>query len=235
MTKYKRILLKLSGEVLMGKKSFGLDNIVVEKIALQIKQVFKLNIEICMVVGGGNIFRGISAASKGVDRSTADYMGMLATLINALSLQNALEKISVQTRVQSAIPVSQIAEPYIRRKAIRHLEKKRIVIFGAGTGNPFFTTDTASALRATEMNCDAIFKATKVDGVYDKDPLNFKNAKLIKKIKYDDVLNKNIKIMDATSITLAKESKIPIIVTSLKKENALIEAIKGYGNFSIIS
>ncbi len=235
MTKYKRILLKLSGEVLMGKKSFGLDNIVVEKIALQIKQVFKLNIEICMVVGGGNIFRGISAASKGVDRSTADYMGMLATLINALSLQNALEKISVQTRVQSAIPVSQIAEPYIRRKAIRHLEKKRIVIFGAGTGNPFFTTDTASALRATEMNCDAIFKATKVDGVYDKDPLNFKNAKLIKKIKYDDVLNKDIKIMDATSITLAKESKIPIIVTSLKKENALIEAIKGYGNFSIIS
>ena len=235
MAKYKRILLKLSGEVLMGKKSFGLDNIVVEKIALQIKQVFKLNIEICMVVGGGNIFRGISAASKGVDRSTADYMGMLATLINALSLQNALEKISVQTRVQSAIPVSQIAEPYIRRKAIRHLEKKRIVIFGAGTGNPFFTTDTASALRATEMNCDAIFKATKVDGVYDKDPLNFKNAKLIKKIKYDDVLNKNIKIMDATSITLAKESKIPIIVTSLKKENALIEAIKGYGNFSIIS
>ena len=235
MAKYKRILLKLSGEVLMGKKSFGLDNIVVEKIALQIKQVFKLNIEICMVVGGGNIFRGISAASKGVDRSTADYMGMLATLINALSLQNALEKISVQTRVQSAIPVSQIAEPYIRRKAIRHLEKKRIVIFGAGTGNPFFTTDTASALRATEMNCDAIFKATKVDGVYDKDPLNFKNAKLIKKIKYNDVLNKNIKIMDATSITLAKESKIPIIVTSLKKENALIEAIKGYGNFSIIS
>ena len=235
MAKYKRILLKLSGEVLMGKKSFGLDNIVVEKIALQIKQVFKLNIEICMVVGGGNIFRGISAASKGVDRSTADYMGMLATLINALSLQNALEKISVQTRVQSAIPVSQIAEPYIRRKAIRHLEKKRIVIFGAGTGNPFFTTDTASALRATEMNCDAIFKATKVDGVYDKDPLNFKNAKLIKKIKYDDVLNKNIKIMDATSITLAKESNIPIIVTSLKKENALIEAIKGYGNFSIIS
>ena len=235
MAKYKRILLKLSGEVLMGKKSFGLDNIVVEKIALQIKQVFKLNIEICMVVGGGNIFRGISAASKGVDRSTADYMGMLATLINALSLQNALEKISVQTRVQSAIPVSQIAEPYIRRKAIRHLEKKRIVIFGAGTGNPFFTTDTASALRATEMNCDAIFKATKVDGVYDKDPLNFKNAKLIKKIKYDDVLNKNIKIMDATSITLAKESNIPIIVTSLKKKNALIEAIKGYGNFSIIS
>ncbi len=235
MAKYKRILLKLSGEVLMGKKSFGLDNIVVEKIALQIKQVFKLNIEICMVVGGGNIFRGISAASKGVDRSTADYMGMLATLINALSLQNALEKISVQTRVQSAIPVSQIAEPYIRRKAIRHLEKKRIVIFGAGTGNPFFTTDTASALRATEMNCDAIFKATKVDGVYDKDPLNFKNAKLIKKIKYNDVLNKNIKIMDATSITLAKESNIPIIVTSLKKKNALIEAIKGYGNFSIIS
>ncbi len=234
MSKYKRILLKLSGEVLMGKKSFGLDNIIVEKIALQIKQVFELNIEICMVVGGGNIFRGISAASKGIDRSTADYMGMLATLINALSLQNALEKISVQTRVQSAIPVSQISEPYIRRKAIRHLEKKRIVIFGAGTGNPFFTTDTASALRATEMNCDAIFKATKVDGVYDKDPLNYKDAKLIKKIKYDDVLNKNIKIMDATSITLAKESKIPIIVTSLKKENALIEAIKGYGNFSII-
>jgi len=235
MANYKRILLKLSGEALMGEKSFGLDNNVINQIALQIKKVLKLKIEICMVVGGGNIFRGISASASGIDRSTADYMGMLATLINSLSLQSALEKISVQTRVQSAIHVSQIAEPYIRRKAVRHLEKKRIVIFGAGTGNPFFTTDTASALRASEMNCDLIVKATKVNGVYNKDPIIHKDAKLIKKISYDDILKNNIKIMDATSITLAKQSKIPIIVTSLKNKNALVNALKGSGNFSTIS
>lgn len=219
----------------MGKKNFGLDNKIVNKIALQIKKVSELGVEICMVVGGGNIFRGMSASSDGIDRSTADYMGMLATLINALSLQSALEKISIQTRVQSAIHVSQIAEPYIRRKAIRHLEKKRIVIFGSGTGNPFFTTDTASSLRASEMNCSLIIKATKVDGVYDKDPKIHPDAKLFKKISYNDVISKDIKVMDATAITLAKESKIPIIVTSLNAENTLIDALKGTGNFSIIS
>jgi len=219
----------------MGEKSFGLNSKVIKLIASQIKKVYDLNIEICMVVGGGNIFRGLSAASEGADRSTADYMGMLATLINALSLQNALEKISVPTRVQSAISVSQIAEPYIRRKAIRHLEKKRVVIFGAGTGNPFFTTDTASSLRASEMNCDIIIKATKVNGVYDKDPIVFPNAKLLKNITYKEVITKNIKVMDATAVTLASESKIPIIVTSLKDNDALINVLNGIGNYSIIS
>ena len=235
MKKNKRILLKLSGESLMGEKSFGLDVKVIDHIAYQIKKVSELNIEICMVVGGGNIFRGISGASDGSDRSTLDYMGMLATLINALSLQNALERISVPTRVQSAISVSQIAEPYIRRRAIRHLEKNRVVIFGAGTGNPFFTTDTASSLRASEMNCDIIIKATKVEGVYDKDPVIHKDAKLIKNITYKEVINKNIKVMDATAITLASESSIPIIVTSLKKENSLVNVLNGIGNYSTIS
>ena len=219
----------------MREKSFGLNSKVIKLIASQIKKVYDLNIEICMVVGGGNIFRGLSAASEGADRSTADYMGMLATLINALSLQNALEKVSVPTRVQSAISVSQIAEPYIRRKAIRHLEKKRVVIFGAGTGNPFFTTDTASSLRASEMNCDIIIKATKVNGVYDKDPIVFPNAKLLKNITYKEVITKNIKVMDATAVTLASESKIPIIVTSLKDNDALINVLNGIGNYSIIS
>ena len=235
MNKYNRILLKISGEALMGKKSFGLDANIVNKISLEIKKVYDLNIQICMVVGGGNIFRGISSASEGSDRTTFDYMGMLATLINALSLQNALEKINIQTRVQSAINISQIAEPYIRRKAIRHLEKKRIVIFGAGTGNPFFTTDTASSLRASEMNCDLIIKATKVNGVYNKDPETNKNAKLIKKISYKNFIDNELKIMDATAITLAKESKIPIIVTSLNEKNSLINSLNGIGNFSIIS
>lgn len=235
MSKYKRILIKLSGEALMGKKPFGLDSNIVDQIASEIKKVYDLNIQICMVIGGGNIFRGISNASKGSDRSTLDYMGMLATLINALSLQNALEKIGVQTRVQSAIIVSQIAEPYIRRKAVRHLEKNRIVIFGAGTGNPFFTTDTASSLRASEMNCDLIIKATKVDGVYDKDPTKYDDAKLIKNISYKEFISNELSVMDATAITLASDSKIPIIVTSLIKENSLINVLNGIGNFSTIS
>ncbi|MBI28697.1 MAG: Uridylate kinase [Alphaproteobacteria bacterium MarineAlpha5_Bin11] len=235
MAKYKRILLKLSGEALVGKKSFGLDIDVIDHIASEIKKVYDEKIQVCMVVGGGNIFRGVSSASKGTDRSTADYMGMLATLINALSLQNALEKISIQTRVQSAINISQIAEPYIRRKAIRHLEKERVVIFGAGTGNPFFTTDTASSLRASEMNCDIIIKATKVDGVYDKDPTTNKDSKLLKKISYNEVISRELKVMDATAITLAKESKIPIIVTSVSKKDSLINALNGIGNFSTIS
>ena len=227
MTKYKRILLKLSGEVLMGKKSFGLDNIVVEKIALQIKQVFKLNIEICMVVGGGNIFRGISAASKGVDRSTADYMGMLATLINALSLQNALEKISVQTRVQSAINISQIAEPYIRRRAIRHMEKGRVVIFAGGTGNPYFTTDTAAVLRAIEINADMVLKGTKVDGVYSDDPIKNPNAELYDFLNYKEVINNELRVMDLTAVTLCKENNLPISVFNIQNNKNLSDLLKG--------
>ena len=219
----------------MGNKSSGFDFLIINKIALEIKKVYQKNIQICLVVGGGNIFRGSASAEEGFDRSSSDYMGMLATLINALSLQNALEKIKIQTRVQSAIIVSQIAEPYIRRKALRHLQKKRIVIFGAGTGNPFFSTDTASSLRASEMNCDLIIKATKVDGIYDKDPIKYSNAKLIKKISYKEIINNELKIMDATAITLAKQSQIPIIVTSLVKKNSLINAINNKGNYSIIS
>ncbi len=235
MTNYKRILIKLSGEALMGDRSFGLDINIVKQIALEIKKVYDLKIEICMVIGGGNIFRGVSAASEGADRSISDYMGMLATVINALSLQNALEKISVHTRVQSAISMSQIAEPYIKRKAIRHLEKNRVVIFAAGTGNPFFTTDTAAALRASEMNCEVIIKATKVSGVYNKDPKIHKDAKLLKSISYKKILTDELKVMDSTAISLANESKIPILVTSLMEKNSLINAINGNGNFSIIS
>ena len=235
MKAYKRILLKISGESLMGNKKFGLDNKTIKQIASEIKNVFNSKIELCIVVGGGNIFRGIPAASEGIDRSTADYMGMLATLINALSLQNALEKNKIDTRVQSAIQISQISEPYIRRRAIRHLEKKRVVIFGAGTGNPFFTTDTACSLRASEMNCDLIIKATKVDGVYDKDPILHKDAKLIKNITYKEVISEEIKVMDITAITLAYESKIPIIITSITKKNSLINALNGIGKYSTIS
>ena len=188
-----------------------------------------------LIIGGGNIFRGIQGASEGIDRSTSDYMGMLATIINALSMQSALEKIDVPTRVQSAISMSQIAEPYIRRKAIRHLEKRRIVIFAAGTGNPFFSTDTAAALRASEMNCRIIVKGTKVDGIYDKDPITNEDANFFKKISYLEVLNKNLRVMDSTAISLAKDSKIPIIITNLGAKNSILNANRGIGKFSIIS
>jgi len=219
----------------MGKTQFGLDIETVNYIANEIKKVFKEKHQICLIIGGGNIYRGIKGASQGIDRSTSDYMGMLATIINALSMQSALEKINVPTRVQSAIIMSQIAEPYIRRKAIRHLEKKRIVIFAAGTGNPFFTTDTAASLRASEMNCSMIIKATKVDGIYDKDPLSYKKAKFYKKISYIDVLKKNLRVMDTTAISLAKESQIPIIITNLDKKMSILNAIRGIGKFSKIS
>ena len=230
-----RLLIKVSGESLLGESNFGLDISTVNNIAKEIKNVTKLKHQICLILGGGNIYRGISGASEGADRSTSAYMGMLATLINSLCLQNALEKISVPTRVQSAITMSQISEPYIRRRAIRHLEKNRIVIFGAGTGNPFFTTDTAASLRASEMNCNLIIKGTKVDGVYDKDPKKYKNAKFFKNLKYDDILKKNLRVMDQTAIILAKESKIPIYVTNIKKKNSLINVIKGIGKFTKIS
>ncbi len=235
MIENNRILLKISGEALLGSNHSGLDIKTITYIANEIKEVYKNNYEICLIIGGGNIFRGIQGASEGIDRSTSDYMGMLATVINALSMQSALEKIEVPTRVQSAISMSQIAEPYIRRKAIRHLEKRRIVIFAAGTGNPFFSTDTAASLRASEMNCTMIIKGTKVDGIYDKDPNTHKDVNFYKKISYIDVLNKNLRIMDSTAISLAKESKIPIIVTNLSTKNSIINAIRGIGKFSIIS
>jgi uridylate kinase len=235
MIEENRILLKISGEALLGNSQFGLNIKTITYIANEIKEVYQDNYQICLIIGGGNIFRGIEGSSQGIDRSTSDYMGMLATVINALSMQSALEKIDVPTRVQSAISMSQIAEPYIRRKAIRHLEKKRIVIFAAGTGNPFFSTDTAAALRASEMNCSMIVKGTKVDGIYDKDPIIHKDANLYKNISYIEVLNKNLKVMDSTAISLAKESKIPIIVTNLGTKNSMLNAIRGIGKFSIIS
>jgi len=235
MTEKNRILLKISGEALMGELQYGLDVSTVLFLANEIKKIYNKNYQICLIIGGGNIFRGIKGASEGIDRSTSDYMGMLATVMNALSMQSTLEKISVPTRVQSAINMSQIAEPYIRRKAVRHLEKKRIVIFAAGTGNPFFSTDTAAALRASEMNCSLIIKATKVDGIYDEDPLENKDAKFYRKISYSDVLNKNLKVMDATAISLAKESKIPILITNIREKNSILDALNGIGKFSKIN
>ena len=231
----KRILLKISGESLMGESNYGLDISTAKFISKEIKKIYKENYQICLIIGGGNIYRGIKGAAEGIDRSTSDYMGMLATIMNALSMQSILETAKVPTRVQSAISMSQIAEPYIRRKAIRHLEKNRIVIFAAGTGNPFFSTDTAAALRASEMNCSMIIKATKVDGIYDKDPVKFEDAKFYEKISYTEVLGNDLKVMDSTAISLAKESKIPILITNINKENSVINAINGIGKFSKIS
>ena len=231
----KRILIKISGEALMGDLKFGIDVKTINNISKEIKNVLKNNYQICLIIGGGNIFRGIKGASEGIDRSTSDYMGMLATVMNALSLQSSLEKLNVPTRVQSAISMSQVAEPYIRRKAVRHLEKNRIVIFAAGTGNPFFSTDTAASLRASELNCSLILKATKVDGLYNKDPIKYPKAKLIKNISYNDVITKNLKVMDLTAISLAKESKIPIFITNIFKKNSLINALKGKGEYSKVN
>ena len=230
-----RILLKISGESLMGNSDFGLDVSAATFIAKEIKNIYKSKIQICLIIGGGNIHRGIEGAAEGIDRSTSDYMGMLATVINALSMQSILEKEGVPTRVQSAINMSQIAEPYIRRKAVRHLEKNRIVIFAAGTGNPYFSTDTAAALRASELNCSTIIKATKVDGIYDEDPVKNPKAKFYKKISYSEVLNKDLKVMDITAISLAKESKIPILITNINKKNSILNAINSIGKFSKIS
>ena len=229
-----RILIKLSGEALMGNSGYGIDVSTISFISKEIKKIADLNYEICLIIGGGNIFRGVKGASEGIDRSTSDYMGMLATIMNALSLQSCLEQIKLPTRVQSAIAMSQIAEPYIKRKAVRHLEKKRIVIFAAGTGNPFFSTDTAASLRASEMNCSKIIKATKVNGIYDSDPHIEKNAKLIKDITYSEVISKNLKVMDMTAISLAKESNIPIYITNIFEEHSLIRALKEQGNYSKI-
>ena len=219
----------------MGSSNYGLDVKTTKFIANEIKSIYQKKYQICLIIGGGNIFRGIKGAAEGIDRSTSDYMGMLATTINALSMQSILESIDVPTRVQSAINMAQVAEPYIRRKALRHLEKNRIVIFAAGTGNPFFSTDTAAALRASEMNCSVIIKATKVDGIYDKDPIEHQDAIFYKDISYSDVINKNLRVMDTTAISLAKESKIPILITSINRKNSVVDAINDLGKYSKIS
>lgn len=219
----------------MGDKDFGIDSETVKRVAQDIKDVVDTGIEVCVVVGAGNIFRGVSGAAEGMDRTTADYMGMLGIVINALGLQNALEQLDVDTRVLSAIPMSTVCEPYIRRRGIRHLEKGRVVIFAAGTGNPYFTTDTAGALRASEMDCDAIFKGTKVDGVYSADPEKDPDANHFESISYMDVLTKDLRVMDATAISLARENGIPIVVFSIKEEGNFARVIKGKGKSTLVS
>ena len=226
-SKFKRILLKLSGEALMGDDSFGVNPDTVNKIVDEIKQVKLLEIEIAVVIGGGNIFRGAALGTAGMDRATADYMGMLATVMNALALQDAMKHAGLVSRVQSAINIDQVVEPYIRGKAIQYLEDKKIVIFAAGTGNPFFTTDTAAALRAMEISADIMIKATKVDGIYSSDPIKDKNAKLFSSISFDEVINKNLKVMDATAFTLCRDQQLPIAVFNIFKKNALNNVLIG--------
>ena len=225
--KYKRVLLKLSGEVFKGKRPYGIDPSVVKKIAKSIKEIYRIGTEIAVVIGGGNIFRGVSESARGMDSACADYMGMLATVMNSLALQDSLEKEGVPARIQSAVQMHQIAEPYIRRKAIRHLEKKRVVIFAAGTGNPFFSTDTAAALRASEINAEVILKATKVDGVYDKDPVKSSGAKRFKELTYDEVLRRKLRVMDLTAVTLCMNNNLPIIVFDLNKPGNIHKAVAG--------
>ena len=224
---YQRVLLKLSGEALMGSLGYGIDPIVVQSIAQEVAKVVSEGIQIAIVVGGGNIFRGVKAASAGMDRATADYVGMIATVMNAITLQDALEQVGVPTRVQSAIAMQEVAEPYIRRRAIRHLEKKRVVIFGAGSGNPFFTTDTTAALRAAEIDAEVIFKATKVDGVYDSDPHLNPNARRYQTLTYGHVLNQDLRVMDSTAIALCKENNIPIMVFDLSVSGNIYRAVMG--------
>ena len=224
---YKRILLKLSGEALAGSQGQGINNNVIKQIAQDVAEAFKAGVEIGIVIGGGNIYRGVAASAEGMDRASADYMGMLATCINALALQDALEKENIPTRVQTAIEMAEIAEPYIRRRAIRHLEKNRIVIFGAGTGNPFFTTDTAASLRAMEIGAQVIMKATKVDGIYDKDPKKFADAKKFDKISYIEVLNKGLNVMDSTAISLCMDNKLPILTFDMTQKGNVLKAVMG--------
>ena len=231
---YKRVMLKISGEALMGDQGFGLNPPTVERVAAEVKRVHDLGVEICMVIGGGNIFRGLQGSAQGMERTTADYMGMLATVMNALAMQGALEALNIHTRVISAIPMDQVCEPYIRRRAVRHLEKGRVCIFAAGTGNPYFTTDTAATLRASEMSCEAIFKGTKVDGVYDKDPVKHDNAVRYDTISYDDVLQKHLKVMDASAIALARDNNLPIIVFSLDQEGGFRTILEGQGTYTIV-
>ena len=224
---FKRVMLKISGEALMGDQGFGLNPPTVERIAAEVKSVHDLGVEICMVIGGGNIFRGLQGSAQGMERTTADYMGMLATVMNALAMQSALEGLGIHTRVISAITMNEVAEPYIRRRAVRHLEKKRVCIFAAGTGNPYFTTDTAATLRANEMSCEAIFKGTKVDGVYDKDPKKNPDAKLFENLSYIDAINLRLEVMDSTALSLCMDNKLPIQVLNMWDKEALQKGLLG--------
>ncbi|MBS0560034.1 MAG: UMP kinase [Proteobacteria bacterium] len=231
---YKRVLLKVSGEALMGKREYGLDNGVVGAIAADVRDVVAMGVQVCLVIGGGNIFRGVQAAATGMDRAQADYIGMLATVMNALAMQSALERCGVPTRVQSAIPMSSVCEPYIRRRAQRHMEKGRVVIFAAGTGNPFFTTDTAAALRATEMGCDALLKGTQVDGVYSADPRKHADAERYDRLTYLEVLSRDLSVMDAAAISLSRENGLPIIVFNIHAPGAFAQVMRGEGRFTRI-
>jgi uridylate kinase len=234
VVKYKRVLLKISGEALMGPQGYGLHPPTVERIAAEIKSVHDLGVEICMVIGGGNIFRGLQGSAQGMERTTADYMGMLATVMNALAMQSSLEDLGVHSRVISAIRMDEVAEPYIRRRAVRHLEKKRVCIFAAGTGNPYFTTDTAATLRANEMNCEVIFKGTKVDGVYNKDPAKHEDAVRYETVSYDDCLAQHLGVMDASAIALARDNSLPIIVFSLDEPGGFKGILAGQGTYTIV-
>jgi uridylate kinase len=229
---FRRVMLKISGEALMGDQGFGLHPPTVERIAREVQSVHEMGVEICMVIGGGNIFRGLQGSAQGMERTTADYMGMLATVMNALAMQSSLEELGIYTRVISAITMNEVAEPYIRRRAVRHLEKKRVCIFAAGTGNPYFTTDTAATLRANEMSCEAIFKGTKVDGVYDKDPAKHDDAVRYDTISYDDVLVKRLGVMDASAIALARDNNLPIIVFSLDEPGGFRGILAGEGTYT---
>tara|TARA_B100000029_G_scaffold63944_1_gene57276 strand:+ start:569 stop:1282 length:714 start_codon:yes stop_codon:yes gene_type:complete len=234
--KYKnRILIKLSGESLMGSSNYGIEIKTVDLIAKNIKSFLKLNVQICIVIGGGNIFRGLAASAKGMERANADYMGMLATVLNSLALQHALEKLQVNTRVMSAIPIQSVCETYIRRRAIRHMEKERVVICAAGTGNPYFSTDTAAALRAAELECDCIYKATQVDGIYSKDPKKYNKAERYKSISYHKYLSKNLKVMDSAAITVARDNNIPVRVFSILQNNSFTKVYKNKTNYSEIN
>jgi uridylate kinase len=233
--RYRKVLLKISGEVLMGDQGFGIDMKTVDAVAAEVAEVVRHGVELCLVIGGGNIFRGLSPAARGMERSSADYMGMLATVMNALAMQSALEKIGVTTRVQSAIPMQTVCEPYIRRRAMRHLEKGRVVIFAAGTGNPYFTTDTAAALRAAEMGCDALFKGTSVDGVYTADPKKHPDAERYDRLSYLEVLSRDLKVMDASAISLMRENGIPIVVFSIRQRGALLDVLMGEGVHTVIA
>lgn len=232
--KFRRILLKVSGEALMGKQTYGQDPEVLKRICEDIAEVQALGAQLCLVVGGGNIFRGIQGATYGMERASADYMGMLATVLNALAVQHTLEKMGLHTRVQSAITMTEICEPYVRRRAIRHMEKGRIVIFAAGTGNPFFTTDTASTLRAIEMGCDALLKGTQVDGVYSADPKKDKSAVRYETLTHKDVISQDLQVMDSSSITLARDNGLPIVVFSIHQRGTLADVVRGKGKYTII-